>query len=163
QRGTIILDRHTPGATPWVSDALAVDERAGRVFVAEDNGSAAHVSVLDARGRLVRHAGPVGVFPMALAVDARAEHVVIVGGARLHALKGRPQEKALPVLLADAAEWTRVACDAPEAALRLMRAFWPGALTIVLPRRPDVPDALAPLAPTSALRVPAHEPLRRVL
>ena len=83
--------------------------------------------------------------------------------ARLYALKGRPQEKALPVLLADTAEWTRVACDAPEAALRLMRAFWPGALTIVLPRRPDVPDALAPLAATSALRVPAHELLRRVL
>ena len=83
--------------------------------------------------------------------------------ARLYALKGRPQEKALPVLLADTEEWTRVACDAPEAALRLMRAFWPGALTIVLPRRPDVPDALAPLAATSALRVPAHEPLRRVL
>ena len=69
--------------------------------------------------------------------------------ARLYALKGRPEEKALPVLLADAAEWTRVACDAPEAALQLMRAFWPGALTIVLPRRPDVPDAVAPLAPTT--------------
>src|ERR687887_1039043 len=50
--------------------------------------------------------------------------------ARLYALKGRPQEKALPVLLADAAAWTRVACDAPPAALQLMRAFWPGALTI---------------------------------
>src|ERR687886_814549 len=83
QRGTITLDHHTPGATPWVSDALAVDERAGRVFVAEDNGSAAHVSVLDACGRLVRHAGPVGVFPMALAVDARAGHVIIVGGPLL--------------------------------------------------------------------------------
>src|SRR5437588_9818299 len=82
--------------------------------------------------------------------------------ARLYALKGRPAEKALPVLLADAAEWTRVACDAPEAAQQLMRAFWPGALTIVLPRRPDVPDAVAPLVPTSPLRVPAHEPLRRV-
>jgi DNA-binding beta-propeller fold protein YncE len=66
-----------------VSDALAVDERAGRVFVAEDNGSAAHVSVLDAHGRGVHHAGPVGVFPMAVAVDARAGHVVIVGGPLL--------------------------------------------------------------------------------
>src|SRR5205823_3692025 len=83
--------------------------------------------------------------------------------ACLYALKGRPQEKALPVLMADGAEWTRVACDASEAARRLMRAFWPGALTIVLPRQPDVPDAVAPLAPTIALRVPAHEPLRRVL
>ena len=80
---TLGVDRHTPGAAAWVSDALAVDERAGRVFVAEDNGSAAHVSVLDARGRLVRHAGPVGVFPMAVAVDARAGHVVIVGGPLL--------------------------------------------------------------------------------
>jgi YVTN family beta-propeller protein len=83
RRSTITLDRHTPGATPWVSDALAVDERAGRVFVAEDNGSAAHVSVLDVRGRIVHHAGPVGVFPMAVAVDTRAGHVVIVGGPLL--------------------------------------------------------------------------------
>src|SRR5919202_2585057 len=65
--------------------------------------------------------------------------------------------------MADAAEWTRVACAAPPAALRLMRAFWPGALTIVLPRRPYVPYMLALLSATSALRVPAHEPLRRVL
>ena len=76
-------DRPAAGTLRWVSDALAVDERAGRVFVAEDNGSAAHVSVLDARGRIVRHAGPVGVFPMAVAVDARAGHVVIVGGPLL--------------------------------------------------------------------------------
>src|SRR5437588_1767885 len=108
-------------------------------------------------------AGSVIAFPTAtvygVGVDLRQPAAV----ARLYALKGRPQEKALPVLLADAAEWTRVACDVPEAAVRLMRAFWPGALTIVLPRRSDVPDAVAPLAPTVALRVPAHEPLRRVL
>src|SRR5436305_297740 len=53
---TIALDSHAPGAAPWLSDALAVDEQAGRVFVAEDNGSAAHVSVLDARGSIVLHA-----------------------------------------------------------------------------------------------------------
>jgi L-threonylcarbamoyladenylate synthase len=108
-------------------------------------------------------AGGVIAFPTdtvyGVGVDLRQPTAV----ARLYALKGRPQEKALPVLLADTGEWTQVACDASEAALRLMRAFWPGALTIVLPRRPDVPDALAPLAATSALRVPAHEPLRRVL
>ena len=62
--------------------------------------------------------------------------------ARLFALKGRPDEKALPVLMATAADWTRVAGDAPPAARALMAAFWPGALTIVLPRRADVPDAV---------------------
>src|ERR671939_369688 len=80
---------------------------------------------------------------------------------RLYALKGRPQEKALPVLLADAAEWTRVACDAPEAALRLMRAFWPGALTIVLPRRPDVPDTLAPPTARASRRPPTPQACAR--
>ncbi len=83
--------------------------------------------------------------------------------ARLYAVKGRPDEKALPVLLAGEDEWALVAAEAPEAARRLMRAFWPGALTIVLPRRPDVPDAAGPLTATIALRVPDHAALRRVL
>src|SRR5436190_4471573 len=108
-------------------------------------------------------AGGVIAFPTDTVYGVGVELWQPTAVARLYALKGRAQEKALPVLLADTAEWTRVACDAPEAALRLMRAFWPGALTIVLPRRPDVPGAPAPLPATSALRVPAHEPLRRVL
>src|SRR5579864_7130181 len=67
---------------------------------------------------------------------------------RLYALKGRPDEKALPVLMADESAWPLVARDLPDTAKPLMRAFWPGALTIVLPRRHDVPDAVGPLAPT---------------
>ncbi len=82
---------------------------------------------------------------------------------KLYALKGRPDEKALPVLLAAKEQWAEAATEASEAALRLMRRFWPGALTIVLPRRPDVPDAVGPLTRTIALRVPGHEGLRRVL
>lgn len=83
--------------------------------------------------------------------------------ARLFALKGRPDEKALPVLMATAEEWTRVAADASPAAQALMAAFWPGALTIVLPRRAGVPDAVGPQTTTVGLRVPAHDALRRVL
>ncbi len=82
---------------------------------------------------------------------------------KLYALKGRPDEKALPVLLAAEEQWVEAASDASEAALRLIRRFWPGALTIVLPRRPDVPDTVGPLTRTIALRVPSHEGLRRVL
>lgn len=82
---------------------------------------------------------------------------------RLYTLKGRPDEKALPVLMANASEWTRVARELPDTAAPLMRAFWPGALTIVLPRRPDVPDAVGLPAPTIGLRVPAHAALCRVL
>ncbi len=83
--------------------------------------------------------------------------------AHLYELKGRPEEKALPVLMGHQDQWAQVACNLPQAALHLMRVFWPGALTIVVPRRPDVPDAVGPLTSTIALRVPAHEGLRRVL
>lgn len=83
--------------------------------------------------------------------------------ARLYTVKGRPDEKALPVLLAAEEQWPLVASAAPEAARRLMRAFWPGALTIVLPRRDDVPEAVGPRTRTIAVRVPAHAALCRVL
>jgi L-threonylcarbamoyladenylate synthase len=83
--------------------------------------------------------------------------------ARLYALKGRATEKALPILMADADEWRRVAVSLPEGARQLMEAFWPGALTVVLPRRPEVPEAVGPLTNTIAVRVPSHPGLRRVL
>lgn len=83
---------------------------------------------------------------------------------RLYALKRRPEDKALPVLLASRDDVAAVAVDLPTAALRLMDAFWPGGLTLVVPRRPSVPDAVGAHARfTIAIRIPAHEVLRRVL
>ncbi len=82
---------------------------------------------------------------------------------RLYALKGRPEAKALPILMAEAGEWPRLVARLPETADALMRAFWPGALTIVLPRRADLPDSPGLAETTIALRVPAHDALRRVL
>ncbi len=83
--------------------------------------------------------------------------------AALYRVKGRPDDKALPVLMADSDGWRDVALAFPATAQRLAAAFWPGGLTLVLRRRPEVPDAVAPLAPTIALRVPDHTALRRVL
>jgi len=83
--------------------------------------------------------------------------------AALYGVKGRPDDKALPVLMADPGEWRDVALAFPATAQRLAAAFWPGGLTLVLRRRPEVPDAVAPLAPTIALRVPDHAALRGVL
>ncbi|GAC1437427.1 MAG: hypothetical protein NVSMB65_11660 [Chloroflexota bacterium] len=81
----------------------------------------------------------------------------------LFALKGRDAEKALPILLASAAQLSQVAREVPESAWRLIHAFWPGALTIVLARHPDVPAAVGPAAPTIGVRVPAHRDLLRLL
>lgn len=81
---------------------------------------------------------------------------------RLFAAKQRPPEKAIPVLLADADAVTRVAADFPDAARRLAAVFWPGPLTLVLPKRADLPSNLSTL-PTVGVRVPDHERARAVI
>ncbi|MFN2275947.1 MAG: L-threonylcarbamoyladenylate synthase [Anaerolineales bacterium] len=77
------------------------------------------------------------------------------GIERLYQVKGRPERKAIPVLIGDPGHLARVSDRIPEAAERLIQRFWPGALTIVLPRRPTLPEALGPLA-TIGVRMPDH-------
>jgi L-threonylcarbamoyladenylate synthase len=77
---------------------------------------------------------------------------------RLFAAKRRPPEKAVAVLLADAAQAWSLGIGSPAARV-LGERFWPGGLTLVLQVRPGVrlPDVLAAGAPTIGVRVPDHE------
>jgi len=74
---------------------------------------------------------------------------------RLFAAKGRPAERAMPLLIASPADLASVAADVPEVAQRLMRAFWPGALTVVLRRAPAFRSP-AIAGDTVGVRVPDH-------
>src|SRR5512147_1450655 len=58
---------------------------------------------------------------------------------KLYIAKERPPEKAIPILIADNADLAQIAIDIPPIAYRLMERFWPGALTLVLPKEPRVP------------------------
>jgi L-threonylcarbamoyladenylate synthase len=80
----------------------------------------------------------------------------------LYAVKGRPASKGIPILLADAADLASVAVAVPPAARVLIDRFWPGPLTLVVPRRPELPSALSP-DDTIAVRLPAHEVARAVI
>ena len=72
---------------------------------------------------------------------------------RLYAVKERPFDKGIPILLADSDDLAQVcAVMTPEAA-RLAARFWPGPLTIIVPRRPDMPRNLSPNA-NIAVRIP---------
>ena len=82
--------------------------------------------------------------------------------ARLYEAKGRPAEKGLPVLLGDVADVAHVAGVIPLAAAALMAHFWPGPLTLVVPRRPDLPTNLSP-DDTVAVRVPDHAVARALI
>ncbi len=69
--------------------------------------------------------------------------------------KGRPSEKAIPVLIGQDADLQKVAIDVPAQAEKLMQTFWPGALTLILPRRDDMPAAIGP-GDTVGVRMPDH-------
>lgn len=83
--------------------------------------------------------------------------------ARIFAIKGRPSSHPVIVHLPDAGHVARWARETPPAATALMRRFWPGPLTIVLPRAPSVPDAVTGGQDTVAVRVPAHPVALQVL
>jgi L-threonylcarbamoyladenylate synthase len=80
------------------------------------------------------------------------------GVERLFAIKGRPPDKAIMLLLDDAAQAARAGQMTPAAAA-LAAAAWPGGLSIVVPQRADVPwpAVLTGGSATIGLRVPAHD------
>src|SRR3974377_764235 len=72
---------------------------------------------------------------------------------KLYVAKERPPEKAIPILIADAADLDQVAIDVPPIARRLMEAFWPGALTLLVARQPHIPIEVS-TTNTIAVRIP---------
>ncbi len=76
--------------------------------------------------------------------------------ARVFALKGRPGDNPLIVHVSDRGMLRRLVRVWPPAARLLADAFWPGPLTLVLPKRRGVPDAVTGGLGTVAVRMPAH-------
>ena len=75
---------------------------------------------------------------------------------RIYTAKFRPRDKAIPILLAQADDLALVAEGITETAWLLAERFWPGGLTLVLPKRANVPDVVSAGGPTVAVRVPDH-------
>ncbi len=74
---------------------------------------------------------------------------------RLYEVKGRSAEKAIAVLVAREADLARVAAVLTPSARALALRFWPGPLTLVVPKHPDLPEAVSAL-PTVGVRQPHH-------
>lgn len=87
-----------------------------------------------------------------LAADATDERAV----AKIFAAKGRPSDHPLIVHVPDASAVARFAAAVPPFAQQLMDAFWPGPLTLILPRRPERAAAAAGGQASIGLRCPSH-------
>jgi L-threonylcarbamoyladenylate synthase len=101
-------------------------------------------------------AGALVAFPTetVYGLGARADDDAAV--ARIYAAKGRPTNHPLIVHVGDAEQARQFASMWPPLAERLARAFWPGPLTLIVPRRPDVAGAAAGGQDTIGLRCPGH-------
>lgn len=80
----------------------------------------------------------------------------------IYAAKDRAIEKAIPVLIADESDLIKVAEEIPLYAMRLINRFWPGPLTVLVPKKPTLPD-LVSATPNVGVRVPDHDVARSLL
>jgi len=80
---------------------------------------------------------------------------------RIYAVKERSTLKAIPVLLGDLVDLKKITLQVPELAATLAAHFWPGPLTLVVPKHPSLPDMIS-ATPTVGVRIPDH-PLARAL
>jgi L-threonylcarbamoyladenylate synthase len=87
-------------------------------------------------------------------LGANALDAAAVG--RIFTAKERPGWDPVIVHVADEAMLEGLVRDLPEAARKLMKAFWPGPLTLLLPRTDAVPDAVTAGRPLVGVRMPAH-------
>jgi len=110
------------------------------------------VSISEAASLLL--SGEVIAFPTDTVYGLGAHSQRLEGIQRLYELKGRSRHKAIALLLGSVCELATVATDIPEIAWRLAERFWPGPLTLVLPKARQLLDAVTAGGPTVAVRVP---------
>jgi L-threonylcarbamoyladenylate synthase len=111
--------------------------------------------VSDAAGDVLRRGGLVA-FPTETVYGIGADAANPAAVERLFAVKGRPRGHPVIVHLGARSELDEWARAVPDTARRLAAAFWPGPLTLLVPRADIVPDVVTGGRPAVGLRVPAH-------
>jgi len=119
---------------------------------------------LDTRSRLIEleeavrslNSGGVVVFPTDTLYGLGADVFSLAALQRIFSIKGRRADLALPVLVAGLDQVEAVAQPMSAQAQRLAERFWPGPLTLVMRRSPDLPGLVTGGADTVAVRMPGH-------
>ena len=109
----------------------------------------AHAAELIRQGKLV-------AFPTETVYGLGANALDPAAVERIYAAKGRPHTSPIIIHVSDLAMAKQIAAEWPGTAQRLAKRFWPGPLTLVLPKTSVVPDLVTAGLPTAGLRMPAH-------
>jgi L-threonylcarbamoyladenylate synthase len=109
-----------------------------------------------AHAAAVLRTGGLVAFPTETVYGLGANALDSTAVARIFVAKGRPANNPVIVHVADRAAARDLVALWPLVAERLAERFWPGPLTIVLPRGPAIPDIVTARGPTVAVRMPSH-------
>lgn len=123
--------------------------------VARVDATAPDAAVIDDAAARLR-AGQLVVLPTETVYGLGAHALDADAVAGIFVAKGRPRTDPLIVHLASAADLPRVAASVPASAAALADRFWPGPLTLLVPKHPDVPAIVTAGRDIVAVRVPAH-------
>lgn len=115
-----------------------------------------------AAARILAHGGVVAI-PTETVYGLAGNALDPKALARIFAAKGRPTFDPLIVHVADFADLPRVVAHWPASARKLAEAFWPGPLTLVLPKHADIPDLATSGLSTVGVRMPAHPVAREII
>jgi L-threonylcarbamoyladenylate synthase len=100
--------------------------------------------------------GGIVVFPTDTVYGLGGDVFNVRAVERIYRVKQRSRHLPLPVLLADSTQLADIVASVPETARYLMRHFWPGGLTLVLPKKDTLPDIITAGSNKVAVRIPDH-------
>ena len=123
-----------------------------RVYI---NAAQPDEAVLAEAASLLRQ-GELVAFPTETVYGLGANALDGAACAKIFEVKGRPQDNPLIVHVADLNAAQSLTAAWPESAEQCARAFWPGPLTLVLPKNPEIPDEVTAGLNTVGIRMPSH-------
>ena len=112
--------------------------------------------------RILREDGVVAI-PTETVYGLAANALSDAAVKKIFEAKGRPQDNPLISHISSLDMLPLIASDVPDAARRLAEAFWPGPLTMILPRGGRVADSVCAGLGTAAVRMPSHPAARAVI
>ncbi len=114
---------------------------------------------MDRAGEIIR-AGGLVAFPTETVYGLGADGMNPDASARIYEAKGRPSDNPLIMHIVDTAQVEEIAAEVSPDAGKIMDAFWPGPLTVILPRKRTVPSTTTGGLDTVAIRMPSHPDAR---
>lgn len=113
-------------------------------------------------GNIIRTGGLVA-FPTETVYGLGANALDEEAVRSIYQAKGRPSDNPMIVHIADAAQLADVASEIPEVAIPLIRAFWPGPITFIMKKTPEVPMTTTGGLETVGIRMPENETARALI